>query len=953
MEKTCTIFVQYDSPERASAAEIRKQLQEGDVYEKRDALKKAILLISNGELLPNVLMTVIQYVMPSKDHELKKLMILYWEVIPKKAPDGKLLPEMILVCNSLRNDLNHPNEFIRGATLRFLCKLKEAELLEPLVPSVRANLEHRHSYVRRNAVMAIYYIYKSFDFLIPDAPELVFDYLKSETDASCKRNAFIMLYHCAEEKAVEYLAEVLDQVSSFGDILQLIVVELIRKVCRHAPGERGKFVRCIHKLLDSDSAAVRFESAGALLALSSAPTAIRAASSTFIALLSSQSDNNVKMIVLDKLEQIKKRNAKVLRELLMDIMRALASPNMDIRRKVLDIALDLVSPRNIDEVVQVLKKEIAKTQGVENSEKSDAYRQLLIQSTHQCAVRFPEVANSVIHVLMDFVGDENATSAMDVIIFIREVIETYDDLRSSLLEKLVEVLPQIKFEVVYRATLWVLAEYSRLPEQVDRAITAILAAIGKLPLGKSQEAEEVETADENTSDADNSLPNAAGGVASRSPLILADGTYATQSALVPTTSASTSTRSNESVALLRKLLENGESFLASAVASALTKLVLKTRGFDISAAVRNALTADILLQMVGFIRCGEEKHSMWQDNKERILVCINVLTRDEPLWMDLFTVQGRVAFSELLTEQRLAKEADDAKQVKKAIVQADSLICLRQLKPQRAGFANESEDEGEEADLERAAGYGADDEEAAPSRKRHIHQMTGYSDLIYAEAFVHVHQYDIVLDVMILNQTADTLQNLTLELATLGDLKLCERPQSYTVGPHGTVNIKANIKVSSTETGVIFGNLVYDVAGSGASESNVVILNDIHIDIMDYILPATCTSAQFRSMWQEFEWENKVVVNTTISDPKQYLEHILKSTNMKCLTPASALAGDSAFLAANLYAKSTFGEDALVNLGIERRDDGKIVGHIRIRAKTQGIALSLGDKITLEQRSME
>jgi coatomer subunit beta len=299
---------------------------------------------------------------------------------------------------------------------------------------------------------------------------------------------------------------------------------------------------------------------------------------------------------------------------------------------------------------------------------------------------------------------------------------------------------------------------------------------------------------------------------------------------------------------------------------------------------------DILLLLVGFIRFGESKHSMWLDNKERILVCINVLTRDEPLWLDLFTVQGRVAFSELLAEQRLAKEADEAKAVKKAVVQADSLICLRQLKPQRAGFANESEDEGDEADLERAAGYTAEEEENAISRKRHIHQMTGYSDLIYAEAFVHLHQFDIVLDVMILNQTSDTLQNLSLELATLGDLKLCERPQAYTVGPHGTVNIKANIKVSSTETGVIFGNLVYDVVGSGASDSNVVVLNDIHIDIMDYILPASCSDTQFRTMWQEFEWENKVVVNTTISDPKQYLQHILKSTNMKCLTPASALA---------------------------------------------------------------
>lgn len=35
------------------------------------------------------------------------------------------------------------------------------------------------------------------------------------------------------------------------------------------------------------------------------------------------------------------------------------------------------------------------------------------------------------------------------------------------------------------------------------------------------------------------------------------------------------------------------------------------------------------------------------------------------------------------------------------------------------------------------------------------------------------------------------------------------------------------------------------------------------------------------------------------------------------------------------------GEDALANLSIER-GDGPITGHIRIRSKTQGIALSLG-----------
>ena len=90
-------------------------------------------------------------------------------------------------------------------------------------------------------------------------------------------------------------------------------------------------------------------------------------------------------------------------------------------------------------------------------------------------------------------------------------------------------------------------------------------------------------------------------------------------------------------------------------------------------------------------------------------------------------------------------------------------------------------------------------------------------------------------------------------------------------------------------------------------------------------------------MWAEFEWENKVAVNTDITDVKDFLQHVIKSTNMRCLTPPSALEGDSGFLAANLYAKSIFGEDALVNVSVEKKEDadGKLTGYIRIRSKTQ------------------
>jgi coatomer subunit beta len=46
---------------------------------------------------PTLLMPIIQYIMPSKHKQLKKLLHVYWEVCPKYDENGKLKQEMILV----------------------------------------------------------------------------------------------------------------------------------------------------------------------------------------------------------------------------------------------------------------------------------------------------------------------------------------------------------------------------------------------------------------------------------------------------------------------------------------------------------------------------------------------------------------------------------------------------------------------------------------------------------------------------------------------------------------------------------------------------------------------------------------------------------------------------------------------------------------------------------------
>ena len=153
--------------------------------------------------------------------------------------------------------------------------------------------------------------------------------------------------------------------------------------------------------------------ASALVALSTSATAIRAAANSYTQLLISQSDNNIKLIVLERLQDLKRAHPKVLQETIMDIMRALSCPNLDIRKKTLDIALDLLVPKNIGEVMQILKKEIQKTQG-EEGEKVAEYRAVLIQAIHSAALKFPDSAALVVPVLMDFLGDANQNSAVEV-----------------------------------------------------------------------------------------------------------------------------------------------------------------------------------------------------------------------------------------------------------------------------------------------------------------------------------------------------------------------------------------------------------------------------------------------------------------------------------------------------------------------------------------------------------
>jgi coatomer subunit beta len=137
-------------------------------------------------------------------------------------------------------------------------------------------------------------------------------------------------------------------------------------------------------------------------------------------------------------------------------------------------------------------------------------------------------------------------------------------------------------------------------------------------------------------------------------------------------------------------------------------------------------------------------------------------------------------------------------------------------------------------------------------------------------------------------------------------------------------------------------------------------INEIQIDFINDLIHAECTELEFKKKWAEYEWENKVQVNTTIQDLREFVDHFSTSLNVSLMTKLedSDNQPSNSFMVANFYTKSKFEEDCLLNLSIEKvnlassggsqlKSDVKISGLIRLRAKTEGMALCVGEKCKL------
>lgn len=188
----------------------------------------------------------------------------------------------------------------------------------------------------------------------------------------------------------------------------------------------------------------------------------------------------------------------------------------------------------------------------------------------------------------------------------------------------------------------------------------------------------------------------------------------------------------------------------------------------------------------------------------------------------------------LESNSRLMKEKKTDVVEEVVIVQPDEPVKFRQLKGKSSLTDFDITEEISEALGSENNMYGDLMGEIKKDMGSRIYQLTGFSDDIYAEAFMEVHHYDIVLKIILMNRTTKTLSNINFDLLTQGNLKIVEKPIPISLRPESSATLKASLKVSSTDNGVIYGNLSYDNPSSTTPQ--ILNINEIQVEFINDLM---------------------------------------------------------------------------------------------------------------------
>lgn len=218
MTEGCHILISSQVPALSS-----KQLD--SVFERKNDLEMISTMqaifqqMCNGEDVDAFIIPIIKNVSASQYKPMKRLLHMFWPMVDCYYPNGTLKPHMILVCNSILQDLQYPNEYIVCSALRCVMNFQAKEVVQHLVLAVPPLLTNANEEVRATAAICIRVVNSKFPNLI--GIKKLEEQLFLEKNPEVLRQIIVSLACVSNQYLNENLLSAIDQYKYFEEHYQI------------------------------------------------------------------------------------------------------------------------------------------------------------------------------------------------------------------------------------------------------------------------------------------------------------------------------------------------------------------------------------------------------------------------------------------------------------------------------------------------------------------------------------------------------------------------------------------------------------------------------------------------------------------------------------------------------------------------------------------------------------
>ena len=952
-EKPCYLYI--DEEPLTSYRDVLKKISSKVIPDKEEALKTVLGSMVNDDNYPEDLMiNVIHHLTIVDDIKIKKLLFLFWEVIDKHKPDGTMKDEIILLCNGIRKDLDSPNEYIRGRTLRLLTKLPYKEILENVKAAVFDNIKHVHSYVRSNAIMCVLSFIDNFGVdIVPDSlPDDLKEIILKDNDTATRRNAYVLYSRISPMESLSLTQEIMEnnEITELGDLFALCIVENLRKLNKIFPQKSSNFIHLLLELSVHKSHSVLFEIGSLLLEISSNPNVVSSAVNILCGLLHEERDNNTLIIILKKLYNIKSRHGEILQEQILTFANLInLNYAVELRKLAFELIDELINESSITQVFDKFMNIFTQLNSVNESEYTIELKNSMLKCMLKNIIKYPKIDK----VYSLFVLEKNISFKKDKLYVysqinsIKQLFTVYnkpDDENSCLilnemLKKIIKLFEEIDQYEIMETCIWILANYSKELPLLQQSFDLIMKNLGDLNFEFFEDDTNLDKKDSNIISSDSSKRTVT------KTVILPDGTYGTVTEVLDVKEI----KKQKEIKYLRKFILETSFYFSANLVSALTNIIFKMNKLKFDKfKIYYFNTLNIICAI---LKMNSKLVYKDPDNTNHIKMCLKfLLTNNNTVYEEWnqYMQKYENALKMAQDQSKLEQELSQKKKKDFKNNQPDDFISFRHCKVYDPDNPDVGEDD-ENISSNQSTNQEFSEEQFSISREsdnkklRFVEVLSGTEDPLFVEAEVNIYTFDLSIEFTIKNKSKNALQNVSLQLFVPKEFSIIEKPPIFTLEPNEIVHVRSSVKFTKTINAYIFGQITFN---NFKGENSFMHLSGLFIELLS-TYKENISDLDFRKNWSDYTWEHNVMIVSRKKKFSECVNELIKGLNMTLVSPKTIdlINDEFPFMVANLYAKTKLGENALVNLSVEKSKDNKIIGTCVIRSKTKDFMTGLGEKI--------